>query len=400
MGNKKISSVQFVDVYFPVIDGVVRVVDNYASTFTKMGNECRVVAPRMKGYTDKSIYEVLRVSSFRLPGFGYNIPAPNIKGRKIKRYLKEHKFDIYHLHSPFTVGKFAIKMARKNKVPVVAHFHSKYYDDFLNITKSKVISKLLVKIILRTYNKADAVWTVNESSANTLREYGFKKEITVVPNGTEFVIPENILELEEEVLKKYNLKKDENLILYVGQLIWQKNLKLIFDTLKVLKDESFPFKMLVVGAGYNEKAIKKYASNLGLDDMVFFLGGITNKEELSAIYSVSDLFFFPSLYDTFSLVVREAAVLKTPSLLSKDSNACEGITNNVDGFIEETDPKKMAFRIKEILKDKKTLIEIGEKAALNIPFRWNDVIKRAEKNYQEIINKYKKSKIKNKSKKS
>lgn len=397
MENKKISSAQFVDVYFPVVDGVVRVVDNYANTFTKNGHKCCVVAPRIKGHTDNGIYEVLRTSSFRLPGFGYDIPTPNIKGRKIKKYLKEQKFDIYHLHSPFTIGRFAIKMARKNKVPVVAHFHSKYYDDFLNVTKCRLISKLLVKIILKVYNKADAVWTVNESSANTLREYGFKKEITVVPNGTEFVIPDNIKELEEEVIRKYDLKKNENLILYVGQLIWQKNLRLIFDTLKVLKDEKFPFKMLVVGAGYNERAIRKYVSNLGLDDMVFFLGAISNKEELTGIYSVSELFFFPSLYDTFSLVVREAAVLKTPSLLARGANACEGITDNLDGFIEEIDPKKMATRIKQILNDEKKLIEVGEKAAINIPFRWSDVIKVAEKKYQEVIKKYKN---KNKSKKS
>lgn len=388
--NKKISSAQFVDAYFPVVDGVVRVVSSYANTFTKQGNECCVVAPRTKGYIDNEPFEVLRTSSFTVPVFEYCVPIPDRKSRKIKKYLKTHKFDIYHLHSPFTMGTFAIKLAKKNKVPVVATFHSKYYDDFLSITKSPKFSRFLVKVILKVYNKADAVWTLNESSATTLREYGFKKEITVIPNGTDYVIPSNIAELEENASKKYNITKEDNCLLYVGHLIWQKNLKLIFDTLKVLKDQAFPFKMLIVGDGYNEKAIKKYANELDLDDVVFFLGEITNKEELHGIYSLSDLFFFPSLYDTFSLVVREAAVLKTPSLLSKGANACDGVTDNLDGFIEEASPMAMALRIKKIFSDRDVIVKVGENAALNIPLKWTDVIKKVEKQYQEVINNFKK----------
>lgn len=387
MGKNKISSVQFVDAYFPVVDGVVRVVSNYASSFTSRGNKCLVVAPRTKGYIDTESFEIMRTKSIKIPFFEYIVPLPS-RSRKIKKYLKNNKFDIYHFHSPFTIGTFALKMGKKNKVPVIATFHSKYYDDFLSLTKSPRISKYLVNVIVKIYNKADAVWTVNQSSAETLREYGFKKDITVISNGTDYKIPANIKALEEQVAVKYGISEADNVLLFVGQLIWQKNLKLVFDTLKILKEEGFPFKMIVVGIGTNEKAIKKYVGELDLDDAVLFLGEITDKEELHGIYSVSELFFFPSLYDTFSLVVREAAVLKTPSLLSLGANACEGIVDNVDGFIEEACPVHMAQRIKEIFSAREALSEVGEKAACNIPLRWEKVIEKVENLYQEVIENY------------
>ena len=90
--------------------------------------------------------------------------------------------DIVHAHSPFTAGSEALRLAVQRKVPLVATFHSKYYDDFLKATKSEKLARLGVKFVVAYYNRCDEVWTVGQGTADVLHEYGYEKEIIVIPS--------------------------------------------------------------------------------------------------------------------------------------------------------------------------------------------------------------------------
>ena len=72
-------------------------------------------------------------------------------------------------------------IARRRGIPLVATFHSKYYDDVLKATHSRLLAWLGVKYILSFYNSCDEVWAVNESTGQVLREYGYKGPMAVMP---------------------------------------------------------------------------------------------------------------------------------------------------------------------------------------------------------------------------
>ena len=93
--------------------------------------------------------------------------------------------DIVHVHSPFIAGHAGISYAHKQGCPVVGTFHSKYYDDFLQVTGFSALATLGAKYVANLYEKCDEVWAVNESSAETLHSYGFRGDIRVVYNGTD-----------------------------------------------------------------------------------------------------------------------------------------------------------------------------------------------------------------------
>ena len=181
--------VEFSDAYFPSLDGVVSVVHNYMQNLSK-DNVCKLVVPaypKKLGYVDKEGYEVFRCKSmFGLEGYRLALPGFD---KKLLKFLKEEKFDIIHVHSPFGMGKYAIKMGKKLGIPVVATMHTKYYDDILRIVKLKSIAKITLHSLMKVYKKADSVWTVSKGAAQTLKEYGYNGEVTVVPNGTELVSP-------------------------------------------------------------------------------------------------------------------------------------------------------------------------------------------------------------------
>lgn len=365
------------DTYYPNVDGVVRTIHQYAKDMTKLGHKVVVICPKINGYDDSNLpYEVYRLNKFKVPF----IPFDSCKfflNRKDRKYFKEIGFDVIHTHSPFTVGRIMERFGRRNKIPTISTFHSKYYDDVLHLLHSKLIAKIVVSSIVNFYCRIDSVWACSASTSETLRSYGFNGPITVMENGVEHKPAEDLSVYKEEVHKKFNLPYDKRILLFVGQQIWHKNIKLILDTLKELPNE---YICCIAGTGYDEEEIKKYSKDIEVDSRVFFVGRISDRGTLFGLYSASDLFFFPSIYDNAPLVVREAALAALPSLLVEGSNAGEIINDGVNGYLAKNDIQDMKNKIIEIF-NKGDIKEVGLEASKTIPIFWSDII-------QKVINTY------------
>ena len=96
-----VRSIQFIDNYFPVIDGVTETVHHYAQ-----GMDAAVVCPEMErhylqGYSFP--YRVLTSKTVRVPFSRYASAVPGID-RKLEREIAGTQPDIFHLHSPSLLG--------------------------------------------------------------------------------------------------------------------------------------------------------------------------------------------------------------------------------------------------------------------------------------------------------
>lgn len=387
---EKIRSAQFVDSYYPLVDGVILAVHNYAELMNKKSYSC-VVCPRYyQPYDDSRLsYEVFRTGSVRLPITEYALPTPKLDS-KIKTLLKNRYPDIFHVHSPFTEGTFASAYAKKLGIPCVATFHSKYYDDVINITGSKTLAKIVTAKIVRFYNTVDSVWTVSDGAAEVLHSYGYHGDITVVKNGTTYTMPEDPDALRKKAAETFMVPTDKKILLYVGQHRWHKNLKLVLDTFKLLSERDKDFRLLMIGDGLDAKAIHEYADSLHFPEgSVRFLGRINDRSLLSGMYLLSDLFFFPSMYDTSGLVVREAASLGVPSLLTDGSTASEAIVKNVSGFTADENKVAMFREIMRIFSTPGLLEKVGKGARKEIATTWEEIIPGVMDNYAQVIEKYK-----------
>ena len=144
--EKKITIGLFTDVFYPMTDGVVMVVDNYAKRLMKYANVI-VFAPRYIGKEfDDSIfnYKVVRCISLKVPFIDYSLPIPKMDNKFIQE-LKNYHLDIVHIHSPFTVGEAGITYAKKNNIPVVGTMHSQYKQDFLRAVRNDYFATTLNK---------------------------------------------------------------------------------------------------------------------------------------------------------------------------------------------------------------------------------------------------------------
>ena len=368
----------FCDVFPPVMDGVSVCMENYAYWMQKKVGGVAVVTPHVNG-ADYSVhdYKVFDYISIPVPKrHPYVTGVAEIDPTYLAK-IATTRFKILHAHCPFASGTTAMRIGRAQKIPVVATFHSKYRDDFARVLPKPVVD-LVIDSIVDFYERADLGWVPQESVVDVIREYGFKGHVEVMDNGSDLVAdyPEKYF---VEARQRLGVAPEEFVMLFVGQHIWEKNPRLIIESLARLED--VPFRMYFVGVGYAAEEMKKLVSEKGLDNKVTFVGSITDREKLTDYYAASDLFLFPSLYDNAPLVVREAAALHSPAVMARGATAATILKDGENGFLVENDPDRMAELLRSLIHDPERVHRVGVQASKTIVRSWEDCV-------EEVIDRY------------
>ncbi|MDP4238726.1 MAG: glycosyltransferase [Bacteroidota bacterium] len=373
----------FNDSFPPIMDGVSLTAQNYAYWLQKKGQPVCVITPKSPNYSDHEPYPIYRYASIPILGRKpYRIGLPEID-LAFKTEIEQISFGLVHAHCPFSSGKLALNIAQKLKIPLVATFHSKYRDDFEHSVYNKYIARQMTCEIIRFFEKADEVWIPQASVEPTIREYGFKGKVEIVDNGNDFATSEPIEPIKKAARQELNIPDIERVFLFVGQHIWEKNIRLIIETLASLRELSF--KMFFIGVGYAASDLKQLAEESGLSGKVEFVGMITDREQLKRYYAAADLFLFPSIYDNAPLVIREAAAMHTPSVLVEGSSSAENVIDNFNGFLIKNNCESFATKLRELMDSPEKIHTAGMNASHSIARSWESVAEEVLDRYQKLM---------------
>lgn len=382
---KRLKIALFIDTYFPMVDGVVVVVDNYAKRLAKFA-DVTVFCPKPNVAFDDNVYNyvVKRCKSLGVQHSDYPVGFP-LFDRKFRKSLFLEDFDIVHVHSPFFVSRLGVKYAKKKNIPVVATLHSQYKQDFKMATKSNFLASILLKFAMKPFNKCDECWAVNGAIKDLyVEEYGVKSPCIVQTNATDMCLKDKLVAFN--VIKdKYGIGENERVMMFSGRLIELKNIFFIAEGLKELKAMGEKFRMIFVGSGPDENKLKQKIKEYGLEDDVLFTGRVTDRDTLSYLYRRADLFLFPSLYDANSLVQIEAASQKTPTIFMRGSKTSSTAVEDVSCILSENDVVDFAKKIKRALNDNEYLEKISEGAYKYLYATWDEAVDKAYKRYVELI---------------
>lgn len=386
--DKKIKVAIGTEAFPPTIDGTSTVAKCYADIINDKLGEASVITPKNPNQQDyKFPYEIYRYKSLFTFGEGYPVGWPFKKEFAMDVIARE--FDILHSHCPIATSYFFRRINRIQRIPQVLTYHTKYEYDFEERIPTPLIKRRAYGMLLNNIKCADEVWITSEGTADSLRKVGYEGDYVVMPNGCD--LPKvSITEVERDMIRrKHNLPNNIPIFIFVGRMMWYKNIRLILDSLAMFKSQDRDFRMLMLGMGPDENAIKKYTRKIGLDDKVIYTGQLLDRSELQIYYSTADLLVFPSLFDTNGLVVREAAASATPSLLVKGSCAAEGIIDCDTGFLCDESASSINSKINQIIDNKDLLRRVGRNAQDNIYISWEDSITNAYNRYQIVIDKFK-----------
>lgn len=365
------------------MDGVVMAVKNYAKILHENYGGVVVAVPNFPGYRDKEDYKVIRYPSS--PGgekIGYRIGNPFSVSSV--RKLRSERPDILHAHCPFSAMILA-RFARKHiKTPVVLTYHTKFEIDIEKKVGLSGLKFASTKLVLNNICAADEVWAVSKGAGESLRNLGYTGDFKVMENGTDFARRRSSRR-EIVSLREQCGVGDDICFLFVGRMMWYKNIKFTLDALKILHDRGVSFKMIFVGEGYDKEDIISYARGLGILGKCIFAGLVTDREKLRIYYSLADLFLFPSLYDTNGLVVREASACDLGSVVIRGSCAAESVPNEDCAVLIDDDLESYAEALYRAVQKRDTLAALGRNAGDHIYLSWDEAVAKAYARYGEIL---------------
>lgn len=109
---------------------------------------------------------------------------------------------------------------------------------------------------------------------------------------------------------------------------------------------------------------------------------------LRTYFSMADLFLFPSTYDTYGIVVREAAACGLASVLVEESCAAEGTTHGENAYHIEENAQSMRDLLLHHGQDRASMRRLGQNAQDQLYLSWEESVKRAWDRYGIVLDDY------------
>lgn len=372
----------------PTIDGISTVAKCYAEIINNGLGKATVIVPEIPNNKDYTFpFDIYRYKSLLTFGEGYPFGWPF--NEKYANDVIAMNCDVLHSHTPIATSYFFRRINRVKRIPHILTYHTKYEYDFEARIPSQLVKKRAYGMLLNNIKAADEVWVTSKGTGDSLRKVGYEGDFVVMANGCDLPKVYCTEAQHDMIRRKHSIPHDVPVLIFVGRMMWYKNIKLILDSLKILKECGREFKMIFIGMGPDENAIKRYARKIAIDDRTIFTGQLYDRDELQVYYSMADLLVFPSVFDTNGLVVREAAASGTAALVVHDSCAAEGITDCETGFICLEQARSIAQVIDKVLDNKDLLKRVGENARDNIYISWQEAVENAYNRYQIVIDKFK-----------
>lgn len=374
------------DSFLPFIDGVARVIENYAEQFEQKNVDFRILAPRYKSADlssdEKYKGKIIRLKTSRLKWGSYEVFKFPIISEE-QQLIDDFNPDIIHVHSPFIAGKIAVSLKNRYNIPIVFTMHKNFKQSVILATNNDLFGTFSGFLMNQFTRQIDHIFYVSNSSMK-INNFSASIMQSVVGDGTKFKYTENSSDLAKKAITKFNIDTTKHNLLFISKFIWEKNIKLLLDAFKTLLTVDKNYSLTMVGGDWNFDEIIEYAKELEIYNQINFTGWVNDEDLLKGLYLSHDLLISPSILDTFGLVVHEAASQGLASLVIKNSPSSEGIVDGENGYVTTQHEQQMADKIREIFENKHRLKVVG-KNAMDLTKEWSDVVDISIEKYIDTI---------------
>jgi phosphatidylinositol alpha 1,6-mannosyltransferase len=361
------------------VDGVVRYIYRLINYLNKRRITSLFVTGKLPTVEHRDA-PMVRVPSFTLPiykKYQYALPI------KVKKIIQDFRPDVMHFHSPFSLAWAALAYGHRMGIPVVATYHTNFvsYMKYYNIGW---LEKLGWQYTRAVYKSCDLVLVPSQYTKKELWAKGLHN-VVFLPHGVD--------------MKTFNPRfrnihwhrrygGGKKIILYVGRLIWEKNIKVLAEINSILRKRRHDFEFVIAGEGPKKKDMQR------LMPEAIFIGHVAGRK-LAECYASSDIFVFPSTTETFGFVTIEAMASGSVPVCSAVGGASSIISNGKTGFlVGKTDARLYAQRINTLLDNPSLLKSMRRNGiAFARQQRWDRIFNQLINHYKTVIRRNKSSRL-------
>jgi PEP-CTERM/exosortase A-associated glycosyltransferase len=203
--------------------------------------------------------------------------------------------DVLHAHSPALNGVAAHLACRKYGLPLVYEIRAFWEDAAVDQGTSTEnglryrLTRALENYVLR---RAARVTTICEGLRREIEGRGIcTSTVTVIPNAVEFERFSSQHPRDEELASRHGLTPGDTLG-FIGSFYDYEGLDLLIEAMPRVLARIPEIRLLLVGGGMQEAALRQQATRLGLERKVIFTGRVPYSE-VERFYSVVDILVYP-----------------------------------------------------------------------------------------------------------
>ncbi|MCK0070803.1 glycosyltransferase family 4 protein [Kordiimonas laminariae] len=368
--------------YNYVMDGAARALNKLVGYLEEQGIEVLIFAPTADKPAFKHKGTLVSVPSFAIPGRRSEYRISPYLPKKQQEILEKFNPDIVHLSAPDLLGQSALRWARKNKVPAVASFHTRF-DTYFRYYHLGWLEKYVTAYMRRFYHKCEQIYVPTDGMIELLKSQNMAKDIRIWSRG----IDRNLFHYSKRNDKwrqKMGLSDDKVTVAFVGRLVLEKGIGNFADTLKELEKRGVPHQALIVGAGPERETFEKMLPN------AVFTGHLSG-EDLSTAYACADIFFNSSITETFGNVTLEAMTSGLPCVCANSIGNAHLVKDGENGFlVEYGDIQGYADKIAILIEDRDLHARMREDGIeKSRSFTWDIILGEVIGHYQHVMKTFK-----------
>jgi alpha-1,6-mannosyltransferase len=305
----------------------------------------------------------------------------------VEEILEREKPDVIESSDPYQIAWKAIVSGEALRIPVVGFYHSHFPEAYLRTTMkylgetaTNVMMEVAKYYVRNLYNHFRKTFVPSIGLAQVLSDWGVEN-VVVCELGVDIATftraPDKFATRTD-----FNIPKDRIVLLYVGRLAAEKNVKTLFQAFDLLCEETpGQFHLFIVGDGHYRDDVLELRKST---DSTTWVRYCSDQQQLARIYRAADLFVHPGVQETFGLVALESQSCGTPVVGIHGSYMDRIIFADQSHWAKENSPESLAAAIQAM--SKTDLEAAGNEASRRViqRYSWRKVFDRMFETYQTV----------------
>jgi len=265
---------------------------------------------------------------FNLPYYeNYRIKVPSIL--RCLKLISDYEPDQIIISTPGPIGMLALLAAKLLNINCIGIYHTDFTSEARHLITDEALSETVLRFERWFYNQMDEIRSPTTTYLNILEKRDIRvPKMGLLRRGIDLQTFTPMIDRKSYLHSKLRYP-DGLTLLYAGRVSKDKSLDLLAQAyIELVK--AYP-KLNLVIAG-NGPYLEEMRMILSPYLQVFFAGAMP-RNELPALYNAADYFVFPSISDTFGMVILEAQACGLPVIVSDQGGPKEIMAPDVSGFV-------------------------------------------------------------------